>query len=108
MTPETQALCFLAGANSIFYGEKLLTTPNPGNRCGPGAFRPIGPEPDAAASRPRLRSPKDLILGMRHFLSHGILCGALVLAPAISFIGLDPYPRRFHHLSGQSPPCRCP
>ena len=29
MTPETQALCFLAGANSIFYGEKLLTTPNP-------------------------------------------------------------------------------
>ncbi len=29
MTDETQALCFLAGANSIFYGEKLLTTPNP-------------------------------------------------------------------------------
>ena len=29
MSPETQALCFLAGANSIFYGEKLLTTPNP-------------------------------------------------------------------------------
>jgi len=25
-----QALCFLAGANSIFCGEKLLTTPNPG------------------------------------------------------------------------------
>lgn len=25
-----QALCFLAGANSIFGGEKLLTTPNPG------------------------------------------------------------------------------
>jgi len=30
MTDEMQALCFLAGANSIFYGEKLLTTPNPG------------------------------------------------------------------------------
>jgi biotin synthase len=29
MSQETQALCFLAGANSIFYGEKLLTTPNP-------------------------------------------------------------------------------
>ncbi|MCK4743431.1 MAG: biotin synthase BioB [Sulfuriflexus sp.] len=29
MNDETQALCFLAGANSIFYGEKLLTTPNP-------------------------------------------------------------------------------
>jgi biotin synthase len=29
MSDEIQALCFLAGANSIFYGEKLLTTPNP-------------------------------------------------------------------------------
>lgn len=30
MSDQTQALCFLAGANSIFYGEKLLTTSNPG------------------------------------------------------------------------------
>ncbi|PIR37700.1 MAG: biotin synthase BioB [Alphaproteobacteria bacterium CG11_big_fil_rev_8_21_14_0_20_39_49] len=29
MNDQMQALCFLAGANSIFYGEKLLTTPNP-------------------------------------------------------------------------------
>jgi biotin synthase len=29
MSPELQALCFLAGANSLFLGEKLLTTPNP-------------------------------------------------------------------------------
>lgn len=29
MSDETQALCFLAGANSIFCGDKLLTTPNP-------------------------------------------------------------------------------
>ena len=29
MSEETQALCFVAGANSIFYGPKLLTTPNP-------------------------------------------------------------------------------
>jgi biotin synthase len=29
MSDEMQALCFFAGANSIFYGEKLLTTPNP-------------------------------------------------------------------------------
>lgn len=29
MSPEMQALCFLAGANSIFVGGKLLTTPNP-------------------------------------------------------------------------------
>ena len=30
MTLEEQALCFMAGANSIFAGDKLLTTPNPG------------------------------------------------------------------------------
>jgi biotin synthase len=30
LSPEAQALCFMAGANSIFTGEKLLTTPNPG------------------------------------------------------------------------------
>lgn len=29
MSDEMQAMCFFAGANSIFYGEKLLTTPNP-------------------------------------------------------------------------------
>lgn len=32
MSDETQALCFLAGANSIFAGERLLTTDNPGSR----------------------------------------------------------------------------
>ena len=30
MSEPVQALCFLAGANSIFYGDRLLTTPNPG------------------------------------------------------------------------------
>jgi biotin synthase len=29
LSRETTLLCFLAGANSIFFGEKLLTTPNP-------------------------------------------------------------------------------
>ena len=29
MSDAVQALCFLAGANSIFYGEQLLTTGNP-------------------------------------------------------------------------------
>jgi biotin synthase len=29
MNDELQALCFLAGANSMFYGERLLTTGNP-------------------------------------------------------------------------------
>lgn len=31
LTKEAQLLCFLAGANSIFYGDKLLTTPHPEN-----------------------------------------------------------------------------
>ncbi len=30
LSREAQALCFLAGANSIFFGDRLLTTPNPG------------------------------------------------------------------------------
>jgi biotin synthase len=29
LSDEAQALCFLAGANSIFMGDRLLTTPNP-------------------------------------------------------------------------------
>ena len=29
MSDELQALCFMAGANSIFHGDKLLTTGNP-------------------------------------------------------------------------------
>ena len=29
LTEEAQALCLLAGANSIFLGDRLLTTPNP-------------------------------------------------------------------------------
>jgi biotin synthase len=29
LDPQTQLLCLYAGANSIFYGDKLLTTPNP-------------------------------------------------------------------------------
>lgn len=32
MSEETQALCFFAGANSIFYGEKLLTADNPASK----------------------------------------------------------------------------
>ncbi|MDP7639336.1 MAG: biotin synthase BioB, partial [Candidatus Hydrogenedentes bacterium] len=31
MSDEMQAMCFVAGANSIFTGDKLLTTPNPGD-----------------------------------------------------------------------------
>ncbi len=42
MSPETQALCFLAGANSIFTGERLLTTPNPGEDHDRALLRKLG------------------------------------------------------------------
>jgi biotin synthase len=42
MTDETQALCFLAGANSIFYGDKLLTTENPDERHDTSLFTRLG------------------------------------------------------------------
>lgn len=46
MTDETQALCFLAGANSIFYGEKLLTTENPGEHHDNRLFERLGIRPE--------------------------------------------------------------
>jgi biotin synthase len=45
MSEETQALCFLAGANSIFYGPKLLTTPNPGRDRDGALFDKLGLKP---------------------------------------------------------------
>ena len=42
MSDELQALCYFAGANSIFYGEKLLTTPNPGASRDELLFRKLG------------------------------------------------------------------
>lgn len=42
MSDETQALCFLAGANSIFYGERLLTTDNPGADHDQALFARLG------------------------------------------------------------------
>ncbi len=45
MSDETQAMCFLAGANSIFYGSKLLTTPNPGEDHDMALLRRLGMSP---------------------------------------------------------------
>ncbi len=45
MDDATQALCFLAGANSIFYGDKLLTTPNPEADRDRVLFTRLGIEP---------------------------------------------------------------
>jgi biotin synthase len=51
MSRELQALCFLAGANSIFFGEKLLTAPNPSASADVELFRALG-LPGAAAVQP--------------------------------------------------------
>jgi biotin synthase len=50
MSDAVQALCFLAGANSIFYGEKLLTTPNPGRSRDEELFARLGLQPEAGAA----------------------------------------------------------
>ncbi|MBA1331141.1 biotin synthase, partial [Candidatus Endoriftia persephone str. Guaymas] len=42
MSDEAQALCFLAGANSIFYGERLLTTDNPETDADRQLFNRLG------------------------------------------------------------------
>ncbi|WP_018935954.1 biotin synthase BioB [Thioalkalivibrio sp. ALJ24] len=58
MSDEMQALCFLAGANSLFYGDTLLTTPNPGENHDLALFERLGlqpetgPEPSAETDRP--------------------------------------------------------
>lgn len=51
LTDEAQALCFLAGANSVFTGEKLLTTPNPGQDADHRLLQKMGMAPmDTAPS----------------------------------------------------------
>jgi biotin synthase len=46
MSDEMQALCFFAGANSIFYGDRLLTTENPQNAKDRALFARLGIQPD--------------------------------------------------------------
>ena len=51
MSESTQALCFLAGANSIFTGDKLLTTGNAGDDADEAMFAKLGLVPMAAEQR---------------------------------------------------------
>ena len=45
-TDELQALCFVAGANSIFYGDTLLTTENPEREADQVLFSKLGLKPE--------------------------------------------------------------
>jgi len=53
MTEELQALCFFAGANSIFYGEKLLTTGNPDTEQDKKLFEKLGLKPLEKEYKPK-------------------------------------------------------
>ncbi len=61
LSREAQALCFFAGANSIFYGEKLLTAPNPEADEDIALLRDLGLSPQAPYSdlpRPESLDPQ--------------------------------------------------
>lgn len=56
MSRETQALCYFAGANSIFYGDKLLTTANPRAKEDLELLRELGLAPQAP--NPAMEAPE--------------------------------------------------
>ena len=58
MPDHLQALCFLAGANSIFYGERLLTTPNPESDADLRLFEKLGIQPLSLDPMPRRQTAK--------------------------------------------------
>jgi biotin synthase len=55
---EGQALCFMAGANSIFAGDKLLTTPNPEFNEDMEMFKLLG----LIAKEPVIKGKKDMVI----------------------------------------------
>jgi biotin synthase len=57
MSEATQALCFLAGANSIFTGDKLLTAPNAGDDSDAALFAKLGLKALAGAEPMRAKEP---------------------------------------------------
>jgi biotin synthase len=62
-----QALAFLAGANSIFYGDKLLTTANPEAIEDRRLLEKLGIEPSEAVNQVRMKQP---VLRDEGFRSH--------------------------------------
>src|SRR5690606_24110918 len=59
MTAEEQALCFLAGANSVFAGDKLLTTPNPGLMADQELFQVLQLKPRLSRKEENARDTPD-------------------------------------------------
>lgn len=69
MSPEGQALCFFAGANSIFAGDKLLTTPNPDIAQDMALFRELGLEPQRPFTK--ISQPKTVEARDSHYPAMG-------------------------------------
>ena len=69
MSDELQALCFVAGANSMFYGEKLLTTGNPDVERDQQLFARLGLKPEGFA-------PEESTAGSGRAESAPVIAGA--------------------------------
>ena len=61
MNEQMQAMCFMAGANSIFYGCKLLTTPNPDENSDMQLFTRLGIRPAQRAQKPDQVQEEELL-----------------------------------------------
>ncbi|MDA0116842.1 biotin synthase BioB [Vibrio sp. T11.5] len=61
MNEQMQALCFMAGANSVFYGCKLLTTPNPSEDKDMQLFTKLGINSQEVSQRPDEIEENDLL-----------------------------------------------
>lgn len=61
MNEQMQAMCFMAGANSIFYGCKLLTTPNPEEDTDLQLFKKLGINRSEVHQKPDEVQESDLI-----------------------------------------------
>jgi biotin synthase len=61
MSVAEQALCFMAGANSIFAGDKLLTTPNPSFEEDNTMFQLLGLEPRAAFKEEKKQYLREMV-----------------------------------------------
>ncbi|NOI58547.1 biotin synthase BioB [Vibrio coralliilyticus] len=61
MNEQMQALCFMAGANSVFYGCKLLTTPNPSEDKDMQLFNKLGINSQEVSQRPDEIEENDLL-----------------------------------------------
>ena len=61
MNEQMQSLCFLAGANSIFYGCKLLTTANPDENSDMQLFARLGIQPEQRSQKPDVMQEQALM-----------------------------------------------